>query len=99
VSSIAQSAARRRVGLGLGRRPTSGEQVAHDAAAPMVRRGDADHAEEPRLERRAPVEAGAAVEDLHVRRLQDILREAPFVRAAGQRPSEGVAMAPGEFAS
>src|SRR5207248_7149068 len=51
--------------------------------------GPRDHAEHERAERRAPVEARAAVEELQVGRLQHVLGRASIPAAAAQRPPEG----------
>jgi len=47
-----------------------------------------DHAEHERPETRAPVEAGATIEELQVTRLEHILGSASIPAAAAQRPAE-----------
>src|SRR5262249_16479582 len=60
--------------------------------APLVARGEAHHGEEPGLERGAAGIARAAIENLEVAHLQNLLGAVPVAPAARQRPAPGVRM-------
>jgi len=60
--------------------------------------GAADHAEEKRLEGRAPGKSRPAVEDLQVARLKHVLRLLSPPAAAGQGPGEAGRVKPFELA-
>src|SRR4029077_6541637 len=81
---------RRGVGPAVSPRSEPGEwpEAGEGVASPLLRGRAPYDREEPRPEARAPLEAGAAVQDLQIARLERVLRGPAVAPAARERPSE-----------